>query len=95
MSMKIGGWLAIFMKDLHLGIDNLFNSHVVETFYQKKKKNPKDAMDYLDEIAKNSNTWTGPTPMESTNRTRTNNTTSSGSVFKLKEDDNMSTKINN
>ena len=52
-------------------------------------------MDYLDKIAKNSNTWTGPTPMESTNRTRTNNTTSSGRVFKLKEDDNMSTKINN
>ena len=94
MSMKIGGWLAIFMKDLHLGIDSLFNSHVEETFYQKIK-NPKDAMDYLDEVAKNSNTWTGPTPMESTNRTRTNNTTSSGSVFKLKEDDNMSTKINN
>ena len=45
MSMKIGGWLAIFMKDLHLGIDSLFNSHVEETFYQKKKKNPKDAMD--------------------------------------------------
>ena len=64
-------------------------------FTKKKKKNPKDAMDYLDEIAKNSNTWTGPTPMESTNRTRTNNTTSSESVFKLKEDDNMSTKTNN
>ena len=52
-------------------------------------------MDYLDEIVENSNTWTGPTPMDSINRTRTNTTTSSGSVFKLKEDDNMSTKINN
>ena len=50
-------------------------------------------MDYLDEIAKNSNTWTGPSPMDSTDRTRTNATTSSGSVFKLREDDNMSAKI--
>ena len=49
-------------------------------------------MDYLDEIAENSNTWTGPSPMDSTN-TRKNTTTSSGSVFKLREDDNMSAKI--
>ena len=51
------------------------------------------ATDYLDEIAENSNTWTRPSPMDSTNRTRTNTTTSSGSVFKLREDDNMSAKI--
>ena len=38
MGMKIGGWLAIFMKDLHLGTDSLFNSHAEGTFY---KKNPK------------------------------------------------------
>ena len=50
-------------------------------------------MDYLDEIAENSNTWTGPSPMDSTDRTRTNTTISSGSVFKLREDDNMSAKI--
>ena len=50
-------------------------------------------MDYLDEIAENSNTWTGPRLMDSTNRTRTNTITSSGSVFKLREDDNMSAKI--
>ena len=50
-------------------------------------------MDYLDEIAENSNTWTRPSSMDSTDRTRTNATTSSGSVFKLREDDNMSAKI--
>ena len=50
-------------------------------------------MDYLDEIAENSNTWTGPSPMDSIDRTRTNTTISSGSVFKLREDDNMSAKI--
>lgn len=60
-----------------------------------KKKKPEDAMDYLDEIAENSNTWTGPSLMDSTDRTRTNTTTttSSGSVFKLREDDNTSAKI--
>ena len=50
-------------------------------------------MDYLDEIAENSNTWIGPSSMDSTDKTRTNTTTSSGSVFKLREDDNMSAKI--
>ena len=50
-------------------------------------------MDHLDEIAENSNTWTGPSLMDSIDRTRTNATTSSGSVFKLREDDNMSAKI--
>ena len=50
-------------------------------------------MDYLDEIDENSNTWTGPSPMDSIDRTRTNTTISSGSVFKLREDDNMSAKI--
>ena len=57
------------------------------------QKEPEDAMDYLDEIAENSNTWTGPSPMDSIDRTRTNTITSSGSVFKLREDDNMSAKI--
>ena len=50
-------------------------------------------MDYLDEIVENSNTQTRPTPMVSTDRTRTNTITSSGSAFKLREDGNMSTKI--
>ena len=57
------------------------------------QKEPEDAMDYLNEIAENSNTWTRPSPMDSTDRTRSNATTSSGSVFKLREDDNMSAKI--
>ena len=50
-------------------------------------------MDYLNEIAENSNTWTGPSPVDSTDWTRTNTTTYSGSVFKLRENDNMSAKI--
>ncbi|XP_030939796.1 uncharacterized protein LOC115964674 [Quercus lobata] len=57
------------------------------------QKEPEDAMEYLDEIVENSNTWTGPSPMDSTERTRTNTTTSSGSVLKLREDDHMSAKI--
>ena len=50
-------------------------------------------MDCLDEIVENSNTWTGPNLMDSIDRTRTNTTTPSGSVYKLREDDNMSAKI--
>ena len=50
-------------------------------------------MDHLDEIAENSNTWTGPSPTDSTDRIRTNTTISSGSAFKLREDDNTSAKI--
>ena len=47
------------------------------------QKELKDAIDYLNEIVENY-TWTGPNPMDSTDRTRTNTTTSSGSVFKLR-----------
>uniref|UniRef100_A0A2N9I9P2 Uncharacterized protein n=1 Tax=Fagus sylvatica TaxID=28930 RepID=A0A2N9I9P2_FAGSY len=32
------------------------------------QKEPEDAMDYLDEIAENSNTWNGPSPLNSTDR---------------------------
>lgn len=57
------------------------------------QKEPEDAMDYLNEIAKNSNTWTRHSPMDFTDRTKTNTATSSRSVFKLREVDNMSEKI--
>jgi hypothetical protein len=58
------------------------------------QKEPEDAMDYLDEIAKNSNTWNGPSPLDSTYRNKSSTTTSGGSVFRLREEDNMSAKIN-
>ena len=90
MGMKIGGWLAIFMKDLYLGTNNLFQLSCEGEFLQKE---PEDARDYLDEIAENSNTWIGHSPIDSTYRTRTKTTTSRWSVFKLREDDNMSAKI--
>uniref|UniRef100_A0A2N9GTH3 Integrase catalytic domain-containing protein n=1 Tax=Fagus sylvatica TaxID=28930 RepID=A0A2N9GTH3_FAGSY len=57
------------------------------------QKEPEDAMDYLDEIAENSNTWNGPSPLDSTNRNRSGATTSGGSIFKLREEDNLSAKI--
>uniref|UniRef100_A0A2N9EU63 Retrotransposon gag domain-containing protein n=1 Tax=Fagus sylvatica TaxID=28930 RepID=A0A2N9EU63_FAGSY len=56
-------------------------------------KEPEDAMDYLDEIAENSNTWNGPSPLDSTDRNRSSTTTSGGSVFRLREEDNMNAKI--
>uniref|UniRef100_A0A2N9IRU3 Retrotransposon gag domain-containing protein n=1 Tax=Fagus sylvatica TaxID=28930 RepID=A0A2N9IRU3_FAGSY len=61
--------------------------------YDTWRLEPKDAMDYLDEIAENSNTWNGPSPLDSKNRNRISTTTSSGSVFRLREEDNMSAKI--
>ena len=50
-------------------------------------------MDYLNEIAENSNTWNGPSHLDSTDRNRSSTTTSSGSVFRLREEDNMNAKI--
>jgi hypothetical protein len=52
------------------------------------QKEPEDAMDYLDEIAEN-----GPSPLDSTDRNRSSTTTSGGSVFRLREEDNMNAKI--
>jgi hypothetical protein len=52
------------------------------------QKEHEDTMDYLDEIAENSNTW-----MDSTDQSRSSTTTSGGSVFRLREKDNMSVKI--
>uniref|UniRef100_A0A2N9H911 Integrase catalytic domain-containing protein n=1 Tax=Fagus sylvatica TaxID=28930 RepID=A0A2N9H911_FAGSY len=57
------------------------------------QKESEDAMDYLDEIAENSNTWNGPSPLDSTDRNRSGATTSGGSIFKLREEDNLSAKI--
>ena len=51
-------------------------------------------MNYLDEIAENSNTWNGPNPLDSTDRNRSSTTISGGSVFRLREEDNMSAKFN-
>ena len=36
------------------------------------QKEPEDAIDYLDEIAENSNTWTGPSAIEDRKSTRLN-----------------------
>uniref|UniRef100_A0A2N9GFA5 Retrotransposon gag domain-containing protein n=1 Tax=Fagus sylvatica TaxID=28930 RepID=A0A2N9GFA5_FAGSY len=57
------------------------------------QKEPEDAMDYLDEIVENSNTWNGPSPLDSTDRNRSSTTTFGGSVFRLREEDNMNAKI--
>ena len=51
-------------------------------------------MDYLDEIAENSNTWNGLSPLDSTDGNRSSATTSGGSIFKLRKEDNLSAKIN-
>ena len=57
------------------------------------QKELEDAMDDLDEIVENSNTWTGPNPLDSTDWNKSSTTTSGDSVFRLREEDNMSAKI--
>uniref|UniRef100_A0A2N9F0M6 Retrotransposon gag domain-containing protein n=1 Tax=Fagus sylvatica TaxID=28930 RepID=A0A2N9F0M6_FAGSY len=57
------------------------------------QKELEDAMDYLDEIAENSNTWTRPNPLDFTKRNKSSSTTFDDSIFRLKEEDNMSAKI--
>jgi hypothetical protein len=78
------------MRDSQLGIVNLFNSHVGVVFLQKE---PEDAMEYLDEIAENSNSWTRPNLLDSTEQNNSSTTTFGGSGFKLREENNMSFKI--
>ena len=83
------------MRDSNLETAGLFDRQFVQVacgggFLQKELEN---TMDYLDEIAENSNTWNGPSPLDSTDQNRSSTTTSDGSVFKLMEEDNMSAKI--
>uniref|UniRef100_A0A2N9FL78 RNA-directed DNA polymerase n=1 Tax=Fagus sylvatica TaxID=28930 RepID=A0A2N9FL78_FAGSY len=57
------------------------------------QKEPEDAIDYLDEIAENSNTWIGPSATESTDRSRTTSTTVGRGIYQLKEEDTMKAKL--
>jgi hypothetical protein len=57
------------------------------------QKEPEDAMNYLDEIAENSNTWNGLSPLDSIDWNKSSITTSGGSVFRLREEDNRNAKI--
>jgi hypothetical protein len=57
------------------------------------QKDPEDAIDYLDEIAENSNTWIGPSATESTDRSRTTSTTTGRGIYHLKEEDTMKAKL--
>uniref|UniRef100_A0A2N9FZ71 Retrotransposon gag domain-containing protein n=1 Tax=Fagus sylvatica TaxID=28930 RepID=A0A2N9FZ71_FAGSY len=57
------------------------------------QKEPEDAIDYLDEIAENSNTWTGPSATKSTDRSRATFTTAGRGIYQLKEEDTMKAKL--
>uniref|UniRef100_A0A2N9HZW8 RNA-directed DNA polymerase n=1 Tax=Fagus sylvatica TaxID=28930 RepID=A0A2N9HZW8_FAGSY len=83
--MRLYSWHGERFKDTY----NFCPTHGYDTW-----RSLEDAMDYLDEIAENSNTWNGPSPLDSTDRNRSGATTSGGSIFKLREEDNLSAKIN-
>uniref|UniRef100_A0A2N9IQP5 Retrotransposon gag domain-containing protein n=1 Tax=Fagus sylvatica TaxID=28930 RepID=A0A2N9IQP5_FAGSY len=92
---KAKGWLYT-LKPRSIGNWGEMTQEFYKKFFPPHKvqqKELEDAMDYLDEIAENSNTWNGPSPLDSTNRYRSSTTTSGGSVFRLREEDNMSAKI--
>jgi hypothetical protein len=57
------------------------------------QKEPEDAIDYLDEIAENPNTWIGPSATESIDRSRTTSTTAGRGIYQLKEEDTMKAKL--
>ena len=56
------------------------------------QKELEDAIDYLDEIAENSKTWTGPSATESIYRSRATSTTTGEGIYQLKEEDTMKAK---
>ena len=82
--------VSYFYKGLQPGDRQFIQLSCGGGFLQKE---PEDAIDYLDEIAENANTWTGPNPLDSTNRNKSSTTTSGGSIFKLREEDNLNAKI--
>jgi hypothetical protein len=82
--------VSYFYKGLQPGDRQFIQLSCGGGFLQKE---PEDAIDYLDEIAENTNTWTGRNPLDSTNRNKSSTITSGGSVFRLREEDNLSAKI--
>uniref|UniRef100_A0A2N9EXL4 Retrotransposon gag domain-containing protein n=1 Tax=Fagus sylvatica TaxID=28930 RepID=A0A2N9EXL4_FAGSY len=88
---KAKGWLYT-LKPRSIGSWGEMTQEFYKKFFPPHKE-PEDAMDYLDEIAENSNTWNGPSPLDSTDWNRSSTTTSGGSVFILREEDNMNAKI--
>uniref|UniRef100_A0A2N9FK08 Retrotransposon gag domain-containing protein n=1 Tax=Fagus sylvatica TaxID=28930 RepID=A0A2N9FK08_FAGSY len=91
---KISGFVQGNDETLFMAWETTSTQHMDITlgggFLQKE---PEDTMDYLDEIAENSNTWNGPSPLDSTDRNRSSTTTFGGSVFRLRKEDNMNAKI--
>ena len=57
------------------------------------QKEPENAKDYLDEIAENSNTWTGPSAIKSTDRSKVTSTTIGRGIYQLKEENTMKAKL--
>jgi hypothetical protein len=79
--MRIGDWWLIFHKGLTPRDRQFVQLSCGGGFLQKE---PEDAIDYLDEIAENSNTWTGPSATESTDRSRTTSTAAGKGIYQLK-----------
>uniref|UniRef100_A0A2N9J3X5 Reverse transcriptase domain-containing protein n=1 Tax=Fagus sylvatica TaxID=28930 RepID=A0A2N9J3X5_FAGSY len=58
------------------------------------QKDPDEAIEYLIHLAEKAHTWTGPSAIESTNRSRPHtSTSSSGGIYQLKEEDGLKAQI--
>uniref|UniRef100_A0A2N9GF34 Integrase catalytic domain-containing protein n=1 Tax=Fagus sylvatica TaxID=28930 RepID=A0A2N9GF34_FAGSY len=57
------------------------------------QKEPEDAIDYLNEIAENSNTWTRPSATKSTDMSRATSIIAGRGIYQLKEEDTMKAKL--
>ncbi|XP_057982368.1 uncharacterized protein LOC131167588 [Malania oleifera] len=56
-------------------------------------KDPDEAIEYLNDIAKKAHTWTGPSATESTNRSQLVGNPNGGGIYHLKEEDNLKAKV--
>ena len=57
------------------------------------QKNPDETIEYLNEFAKKTHTWTGPSATESTNRSWPAGNPNSGGIYDLREEDNLKAKV--
>lgn len=57
------------------------------------QKNPNDAIEYLDDIAEKTHSWTGPSALDNTSRASINKTHSSGGIYHLREENGWKAKV--
>ncbi|XP_022851015.1 uncharacterized protein LOC111372832 [Olea europaea var. sylvestris] len=57
------------------------------------QKDPDEAIEYLDDLAEKAHTWTGPSPTDSTNRSRPPRNPTSTGIYQLRKEDSLKAKV--